>query len=129
MLSIVTKLPKEIELSPDIKERTEGYIEIRRFGLLYYVPITKEMKKEFGIKRIGKKFIFKSWKSEHRIEKLLRDIISGVYLQIRDSVGAMIHQQISQELSEGFEKLFEKTIEGKINAKFQKLLPYKKQSK
>ena len=128
-MKLIKRLPKGIELSPDIRERAEGYIVIMRFGTNYYVPITKELKKNLGIKRRGKKFFFKFDHSYYRIDKMLRDIIAGVYLQVRDTIGADIHQQISAELSKGFEKLFENAIEGKINNKFQKLLPYEKLQK
>ncbi len=51
-----SKLPKDIELSPDIRARSEGYIKNRLHGTAFYVPVTKELKKLFKISRRGNKF-------------------------------------------------------------------------
>ena len=80
---------------------------IRYMGIRYYVPITKEFKKEFKVKRCKQRYEFLSYKSEKRIEDFLRDIISSVYLQIQDTIGSEIYQQLNRNLEQGFSKLFE----------------------
>ena len=122
MLDIIpkNKLLKSVELSPDIKKRAEGYIVIMKYGLRYYIPITKELKKIFKISRRGKKFLFPSWSAEHRAERHFRDFIMVMYLQVRQDVGAEIQRHLSQELKDGFEKLFDPFIENKIEQGFKK---------
>lgn len=122
---IVTKLPKDVPISDDIKERAEGYVTIRMFGILYYIPITKEAKKLFKIKRSGKQFIFDSYKKEQRFKKFVRDIVNSVYLQVRDTIGSEIHSQLSQQIEDSFGNMYDKILDKKINQGFQKLLPYK----
>ena len=121
----VRKLPKDVPISNHIKERAEGYIKIGLFGILYYIPITKEAKKLFKIKRKGKQLIFDSYKDRQRFERFIRDIINMVYLQIRDTVGSEIHSELKRQIEDGFGKMFNNLIDKKINQGFQKLLPYK----
>lgn len=121
----VKKLPKDVPLSDDIKGRAEGYMKIGLFGIPYYIPITKEVKKLFHIKRRGKRFIFDSYKKEQRFRKFVRDIITSIYLQVRDTIGSEIHSQLSSQIEDGFGKMFNNLIDKKINQGFQKLLPYK----
>ena len=125
----VRKLPKDVPISNHIKERAEGYMKVSLFGILYYIPITKEVKKLFKIKRRGKEFIFDSYKKEQRFKKFVRDIITSVYLQIRDTVGSEIHSQLRTQIEDGFGKMFANLIDKKINQGFQKLLPYKNEKK
>ena len=47
------KLPADIELSSDIKERTEYYYIIKMNGIDFYVPITKKARLTLGIKKDG----------------------------------------------------------------------------
>ena len=115
------KIPKEIELSPDLKSRAKGYIEIMYFGVTYYIPVTKELQKVFNIKKIKGQLSFENYKKGRYIRKCLQDIIAGVYLQIRDTIGAELHQQLSRKIEEGFGNLFsnylEKHIEDSLNIK------------
>ncbi len=116
-----SKLPKDIELSPDIKARSEGYIRIQLHGSSFYVPVTKELKKLFKISRRGNKFeIAPPYKKEKQIEDFLRDFIQTMYLQVREEVGSGIHQSLSQELGQGFKDLFSKYLNNRIDQGFDK---------
>ena len=117
------KLPKNVELSKDLKERAIGYFEVMLYGIKYYIPFTKEMKKVLHIKKEKDK-----WKvpNETKLSRMLQTIISAIYLQLRDTIGAEIHQELDRELRNTFSGLFEKYINNKIDKKFKKLLPYKK---
>lgn len=127
MTDFIRKLPKEIKLSVSLKENSEGFIRIRYYGIEYYVPVTKDFKKIFKAKRIKNRLIFTSYKYEKALEEFLRDLISSIYLQIRDTIGEEIHTQLNQEISEGFEKLFDKFLEQRINMELKhKTLEYKK---
>jgi len=122
--NVVFKLPKDVELSPDIRERAEAYFEIMNYGRYYYVPITKEVKKLFGLKRKGKEIIFKSFNQNRRIYKFLHDVISGIYLQIRDTVGSEIHQEISQQITGEIEKRLDRPLWKEIERRFDKKLTF-----
>ncbi len=71
--------------------------------------------------------LFESKRFNTRTEDFFRDVIIAVYMQIRDSIGADIHQQLSEQIKDGFENIFNdslsKTITKKLN---QKMLPEKK---
>ncbi len=126
----IKKLPKGVESSPDIKSRAEGYIKIMHSGFDYYVPVTKELKKICRIQKRKGQLKFENYKIGRYLRKCLRDIISGVYLQIRDEVGVELHQQLSQEIREGFGKLFSNYLEKRLETGLnQKLLINKKEKK
>ena len=120
-----TKLPKNVPISEYIKDRAKGFVVITLFGIPYYIPITKDTKKLFNIKKIKNTFIFNNYKAEHRFEQFIRDIINVVYLQVRDTVGEEIQSKLSAQMQDGFNTMFGKIINKKINQEFQKLLPYK----
>jgi hypothetical protein len=122
-MDIVKKLPKDVPLSPHLQQSAMGFIVIQLYGLKYYIPLTKEFKKLFKIKRRKNKFIFSSYKSERQIEEFLRDVIASIYLQIRDTVGSEIHLQLNEEIKSGFTNLFANILEKKITDEFQKKLP------
>lgn len=112
------KLPEEVELSPDIKERAFAYILIKLYGLYFYIPITKELKKLFKISTKGTRYIFPSYVFETRLERFFRDFINIMYLQIRSEVGDEVHASLSQELKEGFSNLFDNYLNKRIVDKF-----------
>ena len=114
-----SKLPKDIEFSPDIKERSKGYIKIRLHGTAFFVPITKEFKKLFKISKKGNRFVFPSYPAERRTEEFLRDFIQCMYLQVREEVGSEIHAQLSQELKQGFDNLFSNYLDKRIEQGFE----------
>lgn len=125
MDEIVYKLPKGIELSDYLKgEAVLGaYFKVMHYGYSFYVPITKGMKKIFGMKILSGKFIYEHFDSI-RIGDLLRQIIDGVYLQIRDNVCVGIESHLEQELKEGFAKLFEKQLHKMVKTRVVKALPF-----
>ena len=64
--------------------------------------MTKEMKKIFGIFiRKGKAV---TEKDQFYIEDLLRNLISMVYLQVRDTVAAEIHDDLSTQIKKVLRK-------------------------
>jgi len=125
----IIRLPKDVPLSDYLKEKAEGYMKVRLQGLLYYIPITKETKKLFKIKRKGKQFVFESFKKEQRFKRFIRDIIDSVYLQIRDTIGSEIHSELRTQIERGFGNIFDKILDKQINQGFQKLLSYKPKTK
>ena len=121
------KLPKNVQLSPDIKDRAEAYIEIMMHGSKFYVPVTKELKKIVKISKRGNKYLFPTYVLEKRLDHFLRDFLQIMYLQIREEVGSEIHSSLSQELSEGFKGLFSNYLANRIDKGFeQKQLGFNK---
>jgi len=117
--NIVYKLPKEVELSQDLKERALGYIEIKYIGHSYYVPITKELKKIVKFK-VRKGIIIFDYDMRNKLEDYIRDIVNSIYLQVRDVVCAGIHQSLTQEMHDGFDKLFRKPLWNEIEKRANK---------
>jgi hypothetical protein len=115
-------LPKDATTCGNLKDKANYFIQIMYLGKNYYLPLTNEMKKALGLSIRGGRLLHS--RNEFNIEGFLRDVISAVYLQIRDTVGVEIHQTLSKQITEGMEKMFEdnlyKSIEGGLN---QKLLP------
>ena len=117
-----SKLPKNTTLSKYLQEKAIAYVSIQLYGIHYYFPFTKEMKKVFHIKKMGK---FWSIPNSIKLEHSIRDIIGSIYLQIRDTIGSEIHQELDNELRNTFSTLFENYLEKRINKEFQKKLPHK----
>lgn len=122
MPEIVYKLPKGVELSPDQRERAIAYLKLGFYGDVFYVPITKEIKKLFGLKNVNGKFDI-PYKTQEYMAKTIRDIVESSYLQVRDNVCAGIESRLSQDLEHGFSKLFEKFIHTKVSNEVTKRLP------
>jgi len=120
-MNIVYKLPKDVELSQYLRDKALAYVVIMVGGIDYYVPITKQMKREFAIIERKGKLIFT--KSEIRVEDILREIIDAIYLQVRDVVCAGIEESLDQKLKEGFSTLFEKFLHKKVEQEMTKRLP------
>jgi hypothetical protein len=117
---------KDAKTSPDLKERADGFFRVQHFGITYYVPVTKEMKKLLKLKRKGDKIEFSTIDSTYMIDKMLRDIIAAVYIQLRDTVGAEIKEELMGELKGNINKMlnqkFNNVIEERMQDKEQKLL-------
>lgn len=127
-MKILTKLPKDACSSPHLKEKAEGWIAVMYFGITYYILVSKEFKKAFKVKRKRNILIFPSYEQEKAVESFLRDLIASMYLQIRDTVGSEIHQQLSEEITDGFAKLLSKNLESKVDGLFdRKMLDYKQE--
>jgi hypothetical protein len=117
MDKIIYKLPKGVELSQHLRDKALAYLDVRLYGLHYYIPITKEIKKQFHfIERKGE-IIPTNWKELDRLCEISQMIIDAVYLQVRDVVCGEIEENLDRELREGFSKLFENYIHKKVNEK------------
>jgi hypothetical protein len=117
MDEIIYKLPKGIELSQYLKERALAYICIMLSGNYFYIPITKEIKKQFHLIERKGKLIPTNYKEFDRLCKICSVIADGVYLQMRDNVMSGIEEELDSNLREGFSKLFEKFIHQKVKEK------------
>jgi hypothetical protein len=122
MDEIIYKLPKGIELSQHLREKAIAYFRVMLSGHYYYVPITKQMKKRFGMKQHKGKILYSSF-STIKFEDMLQIIIDSVYLQVRDVVCAGIEQSLDQELREGFSQLFDKYLHKRVMGEMVKRLP------
>ncbi len=124
-MHIIKKLSKENKkyFSKYLLEKSRAFIEFTLYGIKYYIPLTLDMIKSFSLEVKNGKYQFKNYKNQQRIDEILIDITSSLYLQIRDTVGAEIQSTLSQQLNDGINKLFENTIQNKINAEFNDKLP------
>ena len=122
--SIVYKLPKDVELSQNLKKQAEcgAYLDIRLYGQHYYIPVTKEIKKQFGLIERHGKIIDANYKSFERLCEICSTILASLYLQMRDVVCAEIEKNLDQELKEGFSKLFEQYLHKRVKADVVKRL-------
>ena len=122
MLTFTKEVPEWAHVCDWTKENAEGYFEVQHFGRKYFVPVTKEMRRLFGITRRGNKIAFKC--NDMDVEKFLRDIVASVLTQVRHAVGDEIHADLNQQLNtflnDTLEPHFERMIQGKMN---QRLLP------
>lgn len=127
MNEIVYKLPKGVSLSEHLRENALAYFGFGYMGHDYYIPITKEAKKLFKMNWVDGKLQFENHKEELRFGEFVRYITGAIYLQMRDTIGAKIHQEISQDIQNGFAKLFDRGLEKMIDqALNRKLLSDKK---
>lgn len=127
MFKIINKLPKDVPTSPHLIEKAKAWFEIMLSGKDYYVPLTKEFQKLLKIKKINGEYKMPSYKSEKHVHDALQDMVHGIYLQIRDTIGSEIHYELSSQIKKDFEKLFSNKLENAINAGFQKRLPLLKE--
>ncbi len=70
--SIIYKLPKDVELSQDIRERAIAYYRVQYYGQNFYIPITREMKKVIGVHIVKGKVVIPD---DIKFEDFIRDII------------------------------------------------------
>lgn len=109
-------LPKDAQSCEDMKGRAKYFMQIQYMGRHFYLPITKEMKKLLGLSIREGVLLTKNGTA---IDAFLRDIISSVYLQVRDTVGEEIHGRLSRQITAGLAEMFDKrlgtTIEGGLN--------------
>ena len=111
-----------MELSENLKEKALAYLRIRHYGLAYYIPITKEMKKQYHLKLQKGKIIPTNWKEFDRLCVIIQTIVDSIYLQVRDVVCAGIESHLDSELKEGFSKLFEKYLHKRVKSEVVKRL-------
>lgn len=102
-------LPVDARVSEDMKEQAHFFISISHFGYTYHIPVTGKLKQFMGIRvrkgkpeLLGEKVIF--------FEEFFRNIISQVYYQVWDTVGAEMHRNLSIRLQEGFKHFFNEGI-------------------
>lgn len=124
-MNIIKKLSKQNKkyFSRHLLEKSRAFIEIRLFGIKYFIPLTLDMIKSFSLETKNGNYQFKNYKNGQRIDEILRDITSSLYLQVRDTVGAEIESKLSQQLNDGINKLFGNTIQNKINSEFDDKIP------
>jgi len=124
MLDFVRTKEAKTELSPHLLERSKGWLlSVMHNGISYYIPVSTEMKKVFGIHIENGKPTFDSHARGFRLDDVLGDIIGSVYLQIRDTVGSEIASGLHRQLEDSFSKMFEKVISDKVEKEFNKKLP------
>jgi hypothetical protein len=123
MNEIIYKLPKGIELSGYIQERALAYLDVQLQGLHYYVPITKEVKKQFGLIERKGKLIPTNWKMFRRLYDIVQIIIDSIYLQVRDVVCEDIESKLDSKLTDTFSFLFKKYLHKQVDNEINKKLP------
>lgn len=100
------ELPKHIKFSKYIMEKSTGFVYFMSFGKTYYIPVTKELQKV--IKLSGK------YAKKLDIEEMLRDLITSLYIQYRDTVGSETFRTLWQELDNSLRKKYSKPLMEKI---------------
>ena len=121
MVTIVPVKDVPVGLSPHIRGRADFFVEVRHFGIAYYIPLSKELKRAFGVHVVKGQTILDYSRRNRDLEAILSDLVGSVFLQIRDTVGAGVKAELSRKMEESFSALFEKTISGAVDAKL--LLP------
>ncbi len=116
MNEIIYKLPKDIKLSEHLQEKAIAYFKLSLFGNPYYIVITKEMKKAFKMQQSKGKILYSSF-STIQFEKILRDIVNSIQLQVCDDVCAGIEQSLDQEIKQGFSNMFKKYLHKRVKDK------------
>jgi hypothetical protein len=112
----------------DLKSRAQYFVPISYLGRKYYLPLTKEIKRVLGIsvRTVKGEPTVNCNSNSFDVEEGLRDIISAIYLQIRDTVAAEVHSSLSDKIAEGFKKFFEQNLDATIHTQLDnKLLPDK----
>ena len=79
-------------------ERAAWWVRVMLLGTSYYLPVTREIARLFGIKTVRGKPQFGLWEVEKVFDDGMRSILHAVYLQMRDRVGAEIQTAISDEV-------------------------------
>lgn len=111
-------------LSPDIRAKSGGwFFQVLLFGIPYFIPVTTELKKLLGVRIRNGRAVYRVYADEHKIENLFRDLVASVYLQIRDTVGSEIKDQLSRQMEDGFTNLFSKMIGNRVDDALNMLLP------
>jgi hypothetical protein len=122
------ELPEDCKTCPDLLERAKYFASVQYIGKIYYIPITPHTAKILGL--ITTRLPTKEecpFSKEQSIDKFFQDQIAALYLQVRDTIGSEIYQNLSTEIKKGFEGFFEKNLDiAIINKLDQKLLPDKK---
>jgi hypothetical protein len=118
MLTYLQKFPEGVPTSQYLLDNADGCFQIDFYGHAFYLPVSKELKKIFGLERRGDKMIFPSRKVERQIEDILLFIIDATYLQIRDTVGAEISREITGIVTNKIENLLAPQLDKEITKRF-----------
>ena len=114
-------------ISPDLQSRALCFVPVRVLGVEYFVPITKEVKKSFGLKihTLNNKIEleFKTQPDEQRFLKIMWDIAHIMYLQVRDTVGHEIEEHLSDQLKTSLADTFQSLISNKVRKQIEDKLP------
>lgn len=115
---IVDKCPEKYKdkLSPDLIERAVAFALFPRGGKEYCVPITKEVKKGFGLKVKGGKYY-----EESAIVEAIADIVDAAYLQVRETVGAGIKDHLTREMTSRMEDALYPQIDRAVDEEMDKV--------
>jgi hypothetical protein len=123
------KLPKGQEgiLSPYLKEKAEGYVSFPLNGRQYFVPVTKKLRKlgELPKPKKGSDRWDIPYDMECALEGFLQTVADSIYLQMRETIGAEVYQDIHEELQETFEQMFTDKLSKRIDDKMEKAAPIK----
>jgi hypothetical protein len=109
-------LPEKAKTCQNLKDKARFFVEVTYLGRPFYVPITENIKRIFnihiknGVPEIPKNLDF---------EDFLRDLISSIYLQIRDTVGEEIKSELDRKIQEGFSEMFNKMFGDNIQKKIE----------
>jgi hypothetical protein len=112
-------LPKHIALSPHNREKADGYLKVLLYGKTYYVPLTREMKRAFRIHRRGAGVSFDSFGMEMAFDDIVRTVIDATYLQVRDTVGAEIKEDVLRLVNDRMQAVLEPQIDKELDRRFE----------
>jgi hypothetical protein len=114
------ELPKHARTCGYMKDRAKFFAQIKYMGRNYYLPVTKEMKRFFGLSVKNGHMVCDR---ELPVDSFLRDLIASVYLQVRDTVGSEISAGLSRQITDGLASMFEKKLDKAVeDGLTQKLL-------
>lgn len=119
MIVYVRELPEHVKLSDQQKSQADGYIRVLSNGKGYYVPLTKEMKKLFGISRKKDTIEFKDFNLQYKLDEMARVIIDAVYLQTRDTVGVEVREEMVRMVEDKLHNVLIPQIDDEIEKKFE----------
>jgi hypothetical protein len=115
-------LPPECKTCDDMKERAHYFTVIKYLGTDYYIPVTPHIAKFLGFPiRHGPDVGTLPRGRDSAVYRFFQDLIAAVYLQVRDTVGNEIKEELGSQISEGFEKFFSgnlsRMVDDKLNGK------------
>lgn len=127
MLRLLKNIPRsrDVKLSKYHTDRAVCYAEVMLLGICYYIPITEKVKRFFKIKKEKSKFTFTNWDTEQIVNDFCMDIISCVYLQVRDTAVGEATQSVMQEVHEKMDAVMGEQVARRITEK-TKAIVYKK---
>lgn len=120
-LETIKKPPDDIPISPDAEENAMAWIPVLMSGTKYYIPLNMNLKLALKLKERAGKFYCDTYKQYSHIDKALRDILSAINIQVRDTIGANITASLSNEIQEGLQKLYMKQLHTKVMSEFPEL--------